>query len=268
MEYLIKKLKNNIDSIKFLYIILTIPTTKKGDKMEDKNVLRAIFEASKSINSIKKLGRTHGYTYVTFQDLKLELIAPFQENDLYLSFITGFELNGNFREDYVITRIYHVPTGEYIQNKTPVNSDQPTNKNGVALMNRSQAYGAGLTYAKRYGLMSLLGLPATEDFDGEVSANRLKAQVQARMLEQKAKEDIQKTQDEINEISNRNAEMAKNIQKMKHYRARLNELANKYAITMSEEDKAAYLKGYNLMKEIGGVDEQIEQQAKEVLQNG
>lgn len=56
-------------------------------------------------------------------------------------------------------------SGEWMSSVTPVYCGKP---------NDPQALGSGITYAKRYGLQAMLGLP-TEDDDGEAAMPRNKA---------------------------------------------------------------------------------------------
>ncbi len=56
------------------------------------------------------------------------------------------------------TRLIHAETGEHLEATMPLTID----KQG------SQGFGAALTYARRYALMSMLGLVADEDTDGNV----------------------------------------------------------------------------------------------------
>lgn len=65
---------------------------------------------------------------------------------------------------YVETTLLH-ESGEFISSLTEV---------VCAKQNDPQAYGSAITYARRYGLQSLLAMP-TEDDDGNSAANRTSA---------------------------------------------------------------------------------------------
>jgi len=54
------------------------------------------------------------------------------------------------------TRIIHAASGEFIESTMPLAITKPD----------PQTFGAALTYARRYGLMAMLGLVADEDTDG------------------------------------------------------------------------------------------------------
>lgn len=55
------------------------------------------------------------------------------------------------------TRIEHVATGEFIEATTPLMLDR----------DNSQGLGSAITYTRRYALLSILGLVADQDDDGE-----------------------------------------------------------------------------------------------------
>lgn len=77
------------------------------------------------------------------------------------------EINGVLI-DYVDTVLLHT-SGEYISSSTRVE---------VAKKNDPQALGSGISYARRYGLQSLVSLPAADD-DGEGAMNRTKTSTAA-----------------------------------------------------------------------------------------
>jgi hypothetical protein len=63
---------------------------------------------------------------------------------------------------YVETILLHNESGEFISSRTPI---------VCAKQNDPQALGSAITYARRYGLQSLVSLPA-EDDDGEAAMDR------------------------------------------------------------------------------------------------
>lgn len=65
----------------------------------------------------------------------------------------------------VATTLLHSESGEYITGEIEV---------VAAKQNDPQAYGSALTYARRYGLQSMLSIPS-EDDDGEKSMSRASA---------------------------------------------------------------------------------------------
>jgi len=71
-----------------------------------------------------------------------------------------FEFNGDTGMTFVRTVLIHAPSGEQRVSRTPIRSKDPTDP---------QKMGSGITYAKRYGLQSALGLPSEDDDANEAS---------------------------------------------------------------------------------------------------
>ena len=79
-----------------------------------------------------------------------------------------FEFNGDTGMTFVRTVLIHAPSGEQRISRTPIRSKDPADP---------QKMGSGITYAKRYGLQSALGLPS-EDDDGNEASKEPKGKVQ------------------------------------------------------------------------------------------
>ena len=93
-------------------------------------------------------------------------------------------------KDFVETVLIH-ESGEFIKSSTPV---------VVAKQNDPQALGSAITYARRYGLQSLLSIPA-EDDDGEgamarkgTSFKKKEVKKEAAPVKEEAKEEAPKKQ--------------------------------------------------------------------------
>jgi hypothetical protein len=71
-----------------------------------------------------------------------------------------FEFNGDAGMTFVRTVLIHAPSGEQRVSRTPIRSKDPTDP---------QKMGSGITYAKRYGLQSALGLPSEDDDANDAS---------------------------------------------------------------------------------------------------
>lgn len=100
-------------------------------------------------------GKAYSFAYATL-DCVLDCIrAPLARAGLVLVQTVDQDAGG----PVVTTAIYHA-TGEYIGHQVPVITDRPG----------SQALGSALTYARRYGIVTLLGLAADEDDDGNEAA--------------------------------------------------------------------------------------------------
>ena len=97
----------------------------------------------------------------------------------------------------VESRLIHAPSGEWIRGVISmpmplvrIENDEPTDeslrKKGRG-MNTFQLYGSGLSYGKRYGLMSLLAISTTdEDTDGEFCLPEQTAHPPSRVQERQA----------------------------------------------------------------------------------
>lgn len=75
--------------------------------------------------------------------------------------------------DYVETILLHT-SGEYISSKMKLRTQKE---------NDMQAYGSAISYARRYGLQSMVFVPSSEDDDAESSMNRTKKGVDVKKSE-------------------------------------------------------------------------------------
>jgi hypothetical protein len=119
--------------------------------METKTIYLALLEAQKEIETIKKdatAGTSFKYNYATLGAVMEEIKEKLTKHGLFLS--------QPIKGDRVVTTIYH-SSGESI-------SDEGT-QIICAKPNDPQAQGSAISYARRYGIMSLLCLSA-EDDDG------------------------------------------------------------------------------------------------------
>lgn len=93
-------------------------------------------------------------------------------NDNGITFLQIVELDEQGRQ-VVETTLLH-ESGEFLSGRTLV---------VTAKQNDPQALGSAITYAKRYGLQAICGLP-TEDDDGELAMGRSKQKVQSKAVTQ------------------------------------------------------------------------------------
>lgn len=91
-------------------------------------------------------------------------------------------LEGENRIDFVETVLLH-ESGEFISSETKIE---------VSKKNDPQALGSAISYARRYGLQSLVSLPTSDDDDGEKAMARKSASNFKKPLEEK-KESVKKT---------------------------------------------------------------------------
>ncbi len=131
----------------------------------------AFLEAQKAIDIVKFNQIAKG-TKFSFQYADLEVVVKAIKgplNDNGISFVQGTETVGD--ANYVTTRLMH-KSGEYMEFHTPIL---------VASKLDPQAFGSGMSYAKRYALMSVTGLVATDEDDGgDRAAKKSKAQEKAK----------------------------------------------------------------------------------------
>jgi len=73
----------------------------------------------------------------------------------------GLVLTQHFDVDVLTTMLCHAETGEFMQ------SDYPINVKDAGL---PQQFGSALSYARRYGIQSILNLSASDD-DGQMASN-------------------------------------------------------------------------------------------------
>ena len=131
-----------------------------------KNISEALNKAQKEMGAVKK-GADNPFFKSKFADLPSVIEAvkePLNKNGITIlqphSTVVkeGIGTEGNTVIHFVETVLVH-ESGEFISGETPV--FLPEKKR-----NDPQALGSAITYARRYGLQSLLSLPA-EDDDGE-----------------------------------------------------------------------------------------------------
>jgi len=127
---------------------------KKGEE-QDSGILEALFAFQNEEIQIVKNTEGYGYKYASLDTILSQIKVHLKKHNLlYIQPIAGTKL---------ITRIYHVTTGQYIESSVDINSLQ-----GGGKMNNVQALGAAITYMRRYSLVSVLGLVTEEDLDGKM----------------------------------------------------------------------------------------------------
>jgi hypothetical protein len=107
-------------------------------------------DVSTVIRNKKVNSGTFNYSYAELSEIVEQVYEKLNTNGI----IVNQPVNG----EYVNTRLTHT-SGEYFE-------DDMGCKIINAKENNPQAYGSGITYARRYGLLSMLGI-AMEDDDGK-----------------------------------------------------------------------------------------------------
>jgi hypothetical protein len=105
----------------------------------------------------KKTGRNPHFksTYSTLQDV-MEVVRGGLEHGLVAAQVINFEGEQIFIE----TTLKHVASEETLVSRTPVKCKDPSNP---------QSLGSGISYARRYALMSIFGIVGDDD-DGHTAA--------------------------------------------------------------------------------------------------
>jgi len=122
-----------------------------------KAIAPALLAAQKQIGAAVK-DAANPFFKSKYADLEAVIEAvkgPLNENGI--SFLQAVDSDNG--SAHIETVLLH-ESGEFVSSSTPVYCKEPNNP---------QALGSGITYAKRYGLQAILGLPTTED-DGNAAA--------------------------------------------------------------------------------------------------
>ena len=133
-----------------------------------KTISPAILEAQKAIEAAIKTSTNPHFKskFADFPDVVDAVKKPLNDNGIAFIQSVDRDEHGTFIE----TRLQH-SCGEWIASYTPVLQKDASNP---------QHMGSGITYAKRYGLQAICGLP-TEDDDGNTASKPMdppKAQIQ------------------------------------------------------------------------------------------
>lgn len=111
----------------------------------------------RTVSVSTRTGGAYTFKYAPLDTILGAVRQPLSANGFALS----QDIIANGRRDYVRTTLYHT-SGQWISNQVPV----------FASGDGAQAYGSGLTYARRYGVTLLLGIVADDDDDGNLADGR------------------------------------------------------------------------------------------------
>lgn len=83
---------------------------------------------------------------------------------------------------FIMTRLIHAPTGQWIQDISPIQSEKPGN----------QGEGSALTFMKRYAVLNLCAIPQGEgDDDGEEERNYIESRDNESHVTSKQQEELE-----------------------------------------------------------------------------
>jgi len=129
-----------------------------------KQISKALLKAQKAMSSAKK-DSLNPFFKSNYADLTAVLEAikePLNNAGITILQPHHTQVIGDTLHHFVETILLHDESSEYISSITPII---------CAKQNDPQAFGGAVTYARRYGLQSLVSLPA-EDDDGESAMDR------------------------------------------------------------------------------------------------
>ena len=146
-----------------------VMTKKKENEPQPKNMAEALLEFQKLAVSASKDSKNPHFKS-SYASLEAVISAANEATQFGICFTQeiDFEFNGDTGMTFVRTVLIHAPSGEQRTSRTPIRSKDPADP---------QKMGSGITYAKRYGLQSALGLPS-EDDDGNDASKAPKGKVQ------------------------------------------------------------------------------------------
>jgi len=118
-------------------------------------ILPAILAVQSSVEPIKKDTDNTFFKskYADLASIWHDIKGHMMEQDLVVIHAASRTEDG---KDSLITRIYHSPSGQYIESVCPID---PVKKD-------PQGYGAAMTYMRRYAISGLLGIVTEADDDG------------------------------------------------------------------------------------------------------
>ena len=132
-----------------------------------KEIIQALLKAQKEMGNAKKTG-TNPHFKSKFADLNSvrDAVLPILNDNGIIVLQPMITVDG---KEYINTRLLH-ESGETIESNTLIL---------CKAQNDPQAYGSGITYARRYGLQSLVCIGA-EDDDAEKATNRESKEIDKR----------------------------------------------------------------------------------------
>lgn len=138
-----------------------------------KHLFKSLAAFQQEVPVIHKGTQGFGYSYA-------DLPAIFEKiNPLLAKHGLGFTqlLNSKDGENYLVTVLFHVETGESIESTTLIPQVE------LKGMNAYQAFGSGCTYFRRYCLSSICGLVTDKDTDA--SGEQVKHEPKKPTIDQK-----------------------------------------------------------------------------------
>lgn len=123
------------------------------------NLNTALLEFQK-LNVSATKDSTNPHFKSTYASLEAVIQATSQANQFGICFTQDIDFEAESKMVFVRTTLIHAPSGETRSSRTPIRSKDLADP---------QKMGSGVTYAKRYGLQSMLGLPSEDDDGNEAT---------------------------------------------------------------------------------------------------
>lgn len=133
-----------------------------------KNIATALLKVQQSLDPIHKGKKGYGYTYADLPAVLNAVVDVLNQNGVV---VVQSPDKTEKNAACIVTRLIHADSGEEITSVIEV----PFDADNKQKMSVAQAYGSAITYAKRYALVSMLGV-ATEDDDGASAGTKDKPQ--------------------------------------------------------------------------------------------
>jgi hypothetical protein len=148
-------------------------TTKKETTKTNNNTLNnALLHFQMLHVSAVKDGKNPHFKS-NYASLEAVIQAASKAHQFGICFTQEIDFESESSMVFVRTTLIHAPSGETRSSRTPIRSKDPADP---------QKMGSGITYAKRYGLQSMLGLPSEDDDGNEASKPTPKVQTLAEAL--------------------------------------------------------------------------------------
>lgn len=125
---------------------------------ETKNLVKALFEFQGKVNAVKKTAKNDHFhsKYADLTSILLTINPVLQD--------LGLLVTQHPHDDVLVTKVYHVESGEWMQSEQVLRMRDPNNP---------QQYGSALTYCRRYALASIFNLNQEDDDGNSASGHKV-----------------------------------------------------------------------------------------------
>ena len=139
----------------------TKPNTKKPTPSKEYNLASGMLEFQKLAVTAKKDGKNPHFRS-NYSTLESVITAVNQGNQFGLFFTQEIEVKNYQKDIVIVTTVRHIADQNTYVSKLPIILSQ-------ANMENPQKIGSAITYAKRYTLQAVYGLPSEDDDGNEAS---------------------------------------------------------------------------------------------------